>query len=489
MSTAQPRYVRVSNFDSVTQSETWQQLLSQGSHPPCDNSYLLNSNEITFNHFIKSHPELLEHFSGVLRTAWLYNEQICLTHAELFDGVFFTLFGPEEIFRILNLTKFDKAPLVIKGPAQTLSESLIRFEELNRPGSIPHLSLLDSCGIHDGSYSLQQRYTRQPPVHAWNTFTLTKTLATYTEALHDLPRGSLSFVAKRWNQWLLAEEQELLTYEPFEKLTRENLLKALIPTVAQPYESIFLDWAGLGNAEFRALLSTDNRSQAWDLTIPKIVESHAQTGSESALLTKCKSFYTFIYQLAIARQHGTDWISVNESDNEFVQYIASLTQGRRTAKYNNSVQSNLGGSVTEVVEKLPPSEFSSLCYKSAPAIEKWRNRRNLTRRQQARATRDVDYALQQSTTRFDRHADLIRFISTIFLTIVLAIATVALDTAQFSTQWAFVLIPVLSFIITIIPDALTTIQQINTYRGHTKTVMVSYLPTLQNTKKERTANV
>lgn len=72
-------------------------------------------------------PQLAQYFSGILRTAYLYSEQIILTFPEVFDGIFFLTFGPAAVREILGLTHQNKPTIIISGTEPTLLGCLQRF--------------------------------------------------------------------------------------------------------------------------------------------------------------------------------------------------------------------------------------------------------------------------------------------------------------------------------------------------------------------------
>ena len=76
---------------------------------------------------IQQHPEFLERFAGILRTAFLYSPHVLVTDAELFDGIYFLAFGPDVVLDLLGQSGYEKPFLTVSGRQPTLEQCLLRF--------------------------------------------------------------------------------------------------------------------------------------------------------------------------------------------------------------------------------------------------------------------------------------------------------------------------------------------------------------------------
>lgn len=466
-----PRLVRVSNFDSINQASRWRNIIDEAGFLDID---LWRKSDNPLLNLLKQAPLLRNEFAGVLRTAWLYDSRLCLTHAELFDGVFFTAFGPRQVLDFLGTTATDTPPLLILGPEASLQESLVKFHiDKNMCIGGKHHSLFDSGSFTESHQNLVHNQARLN-----TTDTTPEQLTHMIESAYAFPEDSLWLVGQRWSEWLDAEQQGLIEYRKFGDHKDLGSFEEQLEKSALPYKDVFQKWTSISDASYREIVTTAIRSEAVDSVIPHLQEVTAASVTEetsASLIQKCISFYAFVYQLALANQHGTDWITVKETGNLFSQFLASQSTGRRSSRIDDHHNlSKLGGEATEILGKMPTPVFLATCYKAEDAITRWRKRSGSSRRELASSTKDINFALQQASEPYDRQSGLRQLKFGAILTVLLAVASVWLDNVNDIGINGFLLVPVLSFIITVLPDAIEMIKQWWSYSKSVKTVMISY---------------
>ncbi|MFT8704627.1 MAG: hypothetical protein ABF805_04535 [Bifidobacterium sp.] len=177
-------------------------------------------------------PQLAQYFSGILRTAYLYSEQIVLTVPEVFDGIFFLAFGPEIVRDILGLTRQNRPCIIISGTEPTLLGCLQQFAVTSVVDTLQtaHATTFSlttkvysalAIDIQDRQTSDQREKINTLLRHACDTENLNDASVTEAEAESDRiidaivtsleiasgmgkSRQNLSFLKQRWREWVAA---------------------------------------------------------------------------------------------------------------------------------------------------------------------------------------------------------------------------------------------------------------------------------------------
>ena len=95
----------LTNFDSEEQLNDWNRVRQQCE---CDQEvnwqfWSDGPDDVSIcERTIQQHPEFLERFAGIFRTAFLYSPQVLVADAELLDGVYFLAFDPDVVLDLLG---------------------------------------------------------------------------------------------------------------------------------------------------------------------------------------------------------------------------------------------------------------------------------------------------------------------------------------------------------------------------------------------------
>lgn len=164
----------LTNFDSEEQLNDWNQVRHQcNSKQKCDQKRIPQVNSEFWSdgpdsvsiceRTIQQHPEFLERFAGIFRTAFLYSPQVLVADAGLLDGVYFLAFDPDVVLDLLGQNGYEKPFLIVSGREPTLELCLLRFttvppDNQHQPSSEEKtVNLLDIGTLRPLEYQVLQK--------------------------------------------------------------------------------------------------------------------------------------------------------------------------------------------------------------------------------------------------------------------------------------------------------------------------------------------
>ena len=347
------RMTTVSNFDSTEQAVVWSDIVKQINSDSWNNKYISESknNVVSFDNLwigktnykvhslLHRYPKIRNYFAGIIRTAYLYSPHILITDAELFDGIFFLLFGPKDIADMLtNVVEQDDSnessvfndsfsysrnpSIIIRGRGSNVFESFLSFFTVK--------NVKAENGLENGLENGESSYSLRPLKYCIFGKTLSKetvennpdickkltrnlniakgdvsldcvkkqvqSVADAFEEIfekHDLGKdesksfGKYDFLAQRWYEWIEACENGLVKYEQ-----NENFEK---------FKDIFVS---LAKKNSKIILSTCKEEAIRLSALHKISANKGNSKNSNTLMEQYKSFEDIILKLADSEYCG-----------------------------------------------------------------------------------------------------------------------------------------------------------------------------------------
>ncbi|WP_156812192.1 hypothetical protein [Alloscardovia criceti] len=502
--------IRVSNLDSAEQQRMWDAVTAQiqAEGDDIDIAQLWNASSHTALRLLHAHPEYYQYLAGVLRTAYLKDTSIVCTWPEIIDGIFMLAVGPHDVHNILGLSYRDKPPIIIRGNAPTFPQMLLKFfiaetdsahhsprhlktpQELKRSALTP---LLEHKHFTESDFTPISTALPEPADEPERIF---QRLRELHEQAFGFREGELSLLEKRWNDWNQAINSGLVRYEFFDITARPlnvpETMKQFLPIAQRFITSIDSDFV-FDEREFTQLFC-NYRSK----TFHRITEKFAQLSSSQAqaLQDACTDFYQFIYQLAIAEQHDTEWISVkvqNEDEqshttdthNCFIEYMSEHPRASRKTLDDTAESSSkevvshaqlqfLAGASSKILSHMPAVEFTSFCYNARASIECWRSG-------DLQHVADIDYAISRANETHSREDDLKTLKRGGLLSLGLALVSWFFDQNEhlLPDNISIWLVPITALALTVLPEAINLFEEWKSLRGDTQTLVFSPQETLE----------
>lgn len=347
------RMTTVSNFDSTEQAVVWSDIVKQINSDSWNNKDISESknNVVSFDNLwigktnykvhslLHRYPKIRNYFAGIIRTAYLYSPHILITDAELFDGIFFLLFGPKDIADMLtNVVEQDDSnessvfndsfsysrnpSIIIRGRGSNVFESFLSFFTVK--------NVKAENGLENGLENGESSYSLRPLKYCIFGKTLSKetvennpdickkltrnlniakgdvsldcvkkqvqSVADAFEEIfekHDLGKdesksfGKYDFLAQRWYEWIEACENGLVKYEQ-----NENFEK---------FKDIFVS---LAKKNSKIILSTCKEEAIRLSALHKISANKGNSKNSNTLMEQYKSFEDIILKLADSEYCG-----------------------------------------------------------------------------------------------------------------------------------------------------------------------------------------
>ena len=302
------RMTTVSNFDSTEQATVWSDIVKQinsdswnnkdiseskNNVVSFDNLWIGNKTNYKVHSLLHRYPKIRNYFAGIIRTAYLYSPHILITDAELFDGIFFLLFGPKDIADMLtNVVEQDDSndssgfndsfsysrnpSIIIRGRGNNIFESFLSFFTVKNVKNVKEDNGLEN-GLENGENSYRLRPLKycifgktlsketvenNPDICKKLTHNLNiakgdvsldcvkKQVQSVADAFeeifekHDLGKdgskscGKYDFLAQRWYEWIEACENGLVKYEKNENFEK---FKGIFVSLAEKNSKIILN--------------------------------------------------------------------------------------------------------------------------------------------------------------------------------------------------------------------------------------------------------
>jgi hypothetical protein len=461
--------LKVLNFDSTVQSETWSReygtcisgtKMQEGNDP---NESLWNIHNHRLDHILQQ-SSLVSTFAGILRTAHLYSEKIVLSSADIFDGIFFLALGPKRILELLGLTAHDVTNITVVGREKTLNDAFI--SHFTHPESGILADFVYSSLLAD-PYTASYYGKNQKKLKNWivpkspsatgaldsNPITPSNIISTLEKAL-DFKNGDLSLIGRRWQEWLDSESQGTITYQWQEEVHAPSTFNKLLNSYKEQYGSKMksvlhsgydderLPWNEI-DIEINRLGNFTRRSKAF-ISLQDFGTAYlTKLPFREQLLGDLRNYYQLLYLHAMAGAHNATLISFNISKS-------SLEDRLRGSSAKGTI--TLQGSITESLSRMPTSRFSSLEYEGSSSLSKWRHMTSKsTRLQQSYATWSVAYLIDNATEKKSLASDIGTLGFQLLVATLLAAITAFADNIWFAHA-GIVWIIVFAFILGIIPN-------------------------------------
>lgn len=496
----------VTNFDSTEQKRIWNKLLDKRQQqedklaaeqqrpsitiPRISNLWVRNRDICTCERLLNADNSFVTYFAGVIRTAYLYCPQIMLTDAEICDGLFFLALGPTTVNSLLGKSYKDSPSIIISGRAESFEECLFRFTlttvgEVRQDAKNKKVDLteaakrnpvaddqytirpLEYCTL-DRSISHNMALSQSPhfykhlteQVNAWknNMQRLPDLIVeAFGIALHN--EHHFDYLAQRWQEWLTAVSQGLVTYE---NQNAPDVRKRVYSNRNNPeiknkdFKEIFCIYSAK-NAELlkNSINSNGTHSSTKDFldTLENIQEKEKRSDA-FACIDQCnlleepapqqeqregtitptkallKDWYQFVYQRSLATHLGACLTAVSTSENSYEQiagqHMASfikdepIKEEERDQSTSNEPRKSplkkileilqrrfnpassqslmLSGTITDVLGSMPYHVFACFCYEARTTISEWRSCSPTTSAREKRlCTKNIAYLVQQAS--------------------------------------------------------------------------------------------
>ena len=508
-----PYAIMLTNFDSEEQLNDWNQvrlLCNNQDKQKCDQERIPEVNSKFWSdgpdgvsiceRTIQQHPQFLERFAGILRTAFLYSPQVLVTDAELLDGVYFLAFGPDVVLDLLGQNGYEKPFLTVSGRQPTLEQCLLRFTTVpldhqhQLSAGAETVSLPDIGTLRPLQYQVlqktitseeSQRFVPQARAvlseNVEDNWSIAHRIACLYSAYcqQDPSEGTCQLLAQRWQEWIDAERKGLIRYEQQRSQTESNsgivrsFNDAFLPVVSENADCL-RSWCSTSKANeaektaFRDVLDKISREPRRSKAFALIKHSALPLGTTDCNRTmECDQqtlvdWYQFVYRLAMADYLGCCLMAVQSKPNSYERY-AGRTGGRSLM---------LSGKVTELLGQMPSGCFVQFCYQSRDAIHQWRNcRPNAPDSDQQRHIRNIAYCVQKFASQLDRKLDNSKIIKQFIATLILASISVICDKIIFSGSMSIVLILVAAWFIEVFPELLTMMEWMHDQHTATQTMV------------------
>ncbi|WP_416517053.1 hypothetical protein [Bifidobacterium asteroides] len=505
--------IMLTNFDSEEQLNDWNQvrLLCNSKHKQkCDQERIPEVNSKFWSdgpdgvsvceRTIQQHPEFLERFAGILRTAFLYSPRVLVTDAELFDGVYFLAFGPDVVLDLLGQNGYEAPFLTVSGRQPTLEQCLLRFTTVpldhqhQLSSGAETITLQDIGTLRPLQYQVlqktitseeSQRFVPQARAvlseHAEDNWSIAHRIACLCSAYcqQDPSEGTCQLLAQRWQEWIDAERKGLIRYEQQRSQTESNsgivrsFNDAFLPVVSENADCL-RSWCSTSKANevektaFRDVLDKISHEPRRSKAFALIRHSALPLGTTDCNRTmECDQqtlvdWYQFVYRLAMADYLGCCLMAVQSKPNSYERYTGR-TGGRSLM---------LSGKVTELFGQMPSGCFVQFCYQSRDAIQQWRNcRPNAPDSDQQQHIRNIAYCVQKFASQLDRKQDNFKIIKQFIATLVIASISVFCDKIIFSSSISIIVILTGAWFIEVFPELLTMMEWMHDQHTATQTMV------------------
>ena len=505
--------IMLTNFDSEEQLNDWNQvrLLCNSKHKQkCDQERIPEVNSKFWSdgpdgvsvceRTIQQHPEFLERFAGILRTAFLYSPHVLVTDAELFDGVYFLAFGPDVVLDLLGQNGYETPFLTVSGRQPTLEQCLLRFTTVpldhqhqlsagEETITLPEIGTLRPLQYQVLQKTItseeSQRFVPQARAvlseHAEDNWSIAHRIACLYSAYcqQDPSEGTCQLLAQRWQEWIDAERKGLIRYEQQRSQTESNsgivrsFNDAFLPVVSENADCL-RSWCSTSKANeaektaFRDVLDKISREPRRSKAFALIKHSALPLGTTDCNRTmECDQqtlvdWYQFVYRLAMADYLGCCLMAVQSKPNSYERY-AGRTGGRSLM---------LSGKVTELLGQMPSGCFVQFCYQSRDAIQQWRNcRPNAPDSDQQQHIRNIAYCVQKFASQLDRKQDKFKIIKQFIATLIIASISVFCDKIIFSSSISIIVILTGAWFIEVFPELLTMMEWMHDQHTATQTMV------------------
>ncbi|MFD0704715.1 hypothetical protein ACFQY8_02985 [Alloscardovia venturai] len=515
--------IRISNLDSAEQATMWRTFTADFLYKHHRNSAdLWDESSHICDFLIANNSNITCYFAKILRTAYITNETITLTYQEVLDGPFFLAFGPESINALLGLSFKDKPALHIRtfsGAHSSLVDALISSFTVERDGhryinsEFEPSALTASPDLYQQARSCPSSPARLPH-NLRNAPNCTKLIAQALEKTYQLKKGSLSLLARRWEEWIHACEMGTVIFVPADttigkfdfasQLAKipEELKEEAIRQVLSEDEKTYVS-----PQEIATILTHPQRSKVFSALNAAFRTKSYNSRSEAHQYAR--DLYQYAYQMTLANQYHCVLMTVQTAQNTqkaqnpentptsplsslISRTIHALPASRLsrsqpmptlntfTQKYCAYLDTQnekltgfaaIHGETTEFFAEMPAVYFTNLLYTSRSTISKWRNAQNT---QKQAAARELDYAVKMAANQVDRTNEVRSTIVRGIIAIILAVAGWFIDKFQFDGTNGATLSVGIAFLISVGPEIIDLIRNLMEFHRGPRTFFAQF---------------
>ncbi len=343
----------VFDFDSIQQRSLWE----------------METNVPTDAHQFPP-ASVTQRFSGLLRTADILTHTILVPDAQLLDGALFMHHGPEAVRSLLGRNSHERLGLVVVARDASLAECLRKMvcgrnEEATVLAVFEFSSLavfgLDPRRIAEAVSRRPSRRLRDchtddvPEVVAAEFQAAAEGLGPLEEIQH--PTGVFAAMALRWRDWIAAVAKDPQTIRVWDSRKFDMELAFARRQVPPAIEQLD-DHA---NESGRGTIATLKGLRGRSSMLATLAALETQVPPETIGLMD--SWWSSVYFDALARQHESSWLKLQNTDAEAFDMASSQAVGTTTLQFE--------GSLIDVLGEMPASTFALAKYSARVAISRW----------------------------------------------------------------------------------------------------------------------
>lgn len=394
-----PRRAMVLDFDSQNQADRWVTGYAKLPERPDDPASCLRSAQ-TLEPSGRLSATALSWFTGTLRTADMLSDTVLLTDAQLLDGCFFQGLGVDRVHALIGRRDVEAPAFTIIGRGGSLEESLRSL-------------VAEASGrLRPFTYSVLRAFGQDPATVA------ERLPGVDAQAVLEAPAGSvahaaaesiasgldsteqtLDLLARRWSEWVEAEQIGRISYERF----RSPQDGAWDLAVARWHTPVLED-PSVRDA-VHALRQEPNRGTA--------LRKLALSGLTASRYDELAAWYEKVYADFIARNNGADWIDITGGRPAEEHVVPVVGVRARTVTLRGQAPKHLGD--------MPQSQYELLCYRARGALEGWRANPSPA------AANRIAYAIERAQVQDDLTADRHNLLVGLLATLVVTASLLLLD--------------------------------------------------------------
>lgn len=393
--------------------------LSNNEVQSCMRAYCRDLDAEKNERLLSLYPEYANRFAGIMRSAYLYAENIVIPYNQLLDGIFFLSLGPQRINDMLGNFSKDNAVLVISGRAADLEHCMKSFFFTQQEYGVYTLNPMyySMSGLHVTRSGIEK-------MGQYNLY-LTRRLEHFDQGTDDICSiiadafahyaatvaadetewsvQLFTFLTDQLRSWVQAVNSGLVAYEdqehPHDKTSNDE---------KRSFGGSFIGHYGLSCDTLDRQLRKN-----WRLNDQEVAEVHAigeclkrtdafkkirqlrfanrLSNDNLKLHDYLEDWYQYIYDLAVAELLQADLITVRATKNSFVEQYSKDNQ-----EPGHSL--SFDGEITIALGEMPDGTFADFCYAHRGTIAQWRAcDSHSSAREQKHATRDISYAVGDDT--------------------------------------------------------------------------------------------
>lgn len=429
-------------------------------------------------------PQYENIFAGILRSAYLYAENIVVPINQVCDGIFFLSFGPQQIEAILSNHDKDEAVVLISGRADDVEHCIKNFFFERSGTSSPYTlatKYYSALGIEvkDSAATMGAEYCEQ----------LTQRLRQFEEGKDDIEhivadafkhyvvsdsgcsyehvQAPFDFVANRLGEWIRAVHDGVVAYENQNKLidvgTSVQFKEYMEANLRESYPVL---QEKLGEAGERAPFLKDltnkcKRSDAFD----EIDSCYKKQEINTTVVRLAKDWYQHEYNRSLAQMLRADLISVYATTNSFAR-----TDADRASEKNYFLM--FDGKITDVLGKMPHQRFSDFCYANQKAIARWRRcNRASGHRINRDAARDISYAVNNTIAEHGFKERRKELLTSLFIVLITTAISTCLNQVVSSNVMPMFAVIIAVCVVNLLPTLLETLRWFSNAHSSQKTIV------------------